>query len=154
MTNKLLFSTLPDTPNHSQQGELLRSAMHHFKWTRSDLSTALGCSPRTLDKWLLPRDSGDFRKMGKAYYELFTSLCEREEARSSMPTTLLPDNTVLGMSLAIKAFQLIQQDSFKVSANLSAADVEGLANFGKFQSMLVMAYNEGHNANKKVSENA
>lgn len=92
--------------------------------------------------------------MGKAYYELFISLCERADARLSVPTNLLPDNTVLGMSLAIKAFQLIEQDSFKVSANLSVTDVEGLANFGKFQSMLVMAYNEGLNANKKVSENA
>lgn len=57
--------------------------------------------------------------------------------------SLMPDNSDLTMGLATQAFEMINQDNFSVSANLSADNTESLRNFGLFQSMLLMAYKQG-----------
>ena len=53
----------------TQQG-LLREAMTQLVMTREELAARLSVSKRTLDKWLLPSESSDFRalpEMGRAY---------------------------------------------------------------------------------------
>lgn len=54
-----------------------------------------------------------------------------------------PDNSELTMGLASKAFEMVGHDKFSVSASLSADNAESLRNFGLFQSILLMAYNQG-----------
>lgn len=45
------------------QQEFLRIAMDSLTLQRSELAARIDVSPRTLDKWLLPEDSKDCRKM-------------------------------------------------------------------------------------------
>lgn len=52
------------------QQDLLRKAMSEIGMTRTQFAARLSVPPRTLDKWLLPSESTDFRgmpEMGKAY---------------------------------------------------------------------------------------
>lgn len=60
--------------------------------------------------------------------------------------SLLPDNSELTMDLAAKAFEMLGRGEFSVSASLSADNAESLRNFGLFQSILLMAYQEGQKA--------
>jgi DNA-binding transcriptional regulator YiaG len=57
-------------PFSATQQELLRDAMDELGMTRAEFATRLSVAVRTLDKWLLPAESPDFRampEMGKAY---------------------------------------------------------------------------------------
>ncbi|KLU21872.1 aspartate carbamoyltransferase catalytic chain [Caballeronia mineralivorans PML1(12)] len=59
--------TQPASPT---QQDLLRDAMETLGMTRAEFAARLSVPPRTLDKWLLPEESTDFRampEMGKAY---------------------------------------------------------------------------------------
>jgi transcriptional regulator with XRE-family HTH domain len=52
------------------QQELLRAAMSELGKSRSEFAARISVSVRTLDKWLLPDDSPDFRSMpdmGRSY---------------------------------------------------------------------------------------
>ena len=52
------------------QQELLRDAMETLGVTRAEFAARVSVPLRTLDKWLLPAESSDFRampEMGKAY---------------------------------------------------------------------------------------
>ncbi|MDT4852023.1 hypothetical protein FQZ97_862390 [compost metagenome] len=52
------------------QQDLLREAMNQLGMTREEFAARLSVSKRTLDKWLLPSASADFRalpEMGRAY---------------------------------------------------------------------------------------
>lgn len=57
--------------------------------------------------------------------------------------SMMPDNSELTMELASKAFQMLGRDRFEVSANLSVDNLDTLRNFGQFQSILLMAFNQG-----------
>lgn len=65
---------------------------------------------------------------------------------SSKEKSIMPDHNELTMGLASKAFQMIDADAFSVNANLSADNKDSLRNFGMFESILLMAYNEGQQA--------
>lgn len=57
-------------PSAVTQQELLRIAMDELGMTRAQLAGRLSVAIRTLDKWLLPAESPDYREMpemGKAY---------------------------------------------------------------------------------------
>jgi hypothetical protein len=59
----------PQAPLITQQ-DLLRDAMEALVMTRAEFAARLSVPLRTLDKWLLPDESSDFRpmpEMGKAY---------------------------------------------------------------------------------------
>ncbi|WP_439672898.1 helix-turn-helix domain-containing protein [Cupriavidus necator] len=54
------------------QQDLLREAMNQLGMTREEFAARLSVSKRTLDKWLLPNESTDFRAlpdMGRAYIQ-------------------------------------------------------------------------------------
>ncbi len=54
------------------QQDLLREAMNQLGMTREEFAARLSVSKRTLDKWLLPSESSDFRalpEMGRAYIQ-------------------------------------------------------------------------------------
>lgn len=54
------------------QQDLLRGAMNQLGMTREEFAARLSVSKRTLDKWLLPSESSDFRglpEMGRAYIQ-------------------------------------------------------------------------------------
>lgn len=54
------------------QQTLLRGAMSQLGMTREEFAARLSVSRRTLDKWLLPSESSDFRalpEMGRAYIQ-------------------------------------------------------------------------------------
>lgn len=55
------------------QQDLLRQAMLRSGQTRAQLSAELGVSARTLDKWLLPETSGDFRRMPETALRLLAA---------------------------------------------------------------------------------
>lgn len=57
--------------------------------------------------------------------------------------SMMPDNSELTMELATKAFQMLGCGHFEVSANLAVDNPDTLRNFGQFQSILLMAYQEG-----------
>jgi transcriptional regulator with XRE-family HTH domain len=46
-----------------RQQDMLRAAMKQSSQTRQRMAESLGVSLRTLDKWLLPENSQDFRRM-------------------------------------------------------------------------------------------
>lgn len=127
------------SPDFDQQ-QFLRNALQTLKLTREQLSVTLGCSKRGLDKWLLPTKSQDFRPMGAAYVNQVKFLLRMGPVAQG---NLLPENGVLAMGLACKAFALLGRESFAVSAALSIENPEGLQDFGDFQKVLVMAYHEG-----------
>jgi hypothetical protein len=65
-------------------------------------------------------------------------MLDSREGKSTMP-----DHNELTMGLACKAFQMIGCDEFTVSASLSVENSESLRNFGLFESILLMAYQQG-----------
>ena len=69
-----------------KQQDALRQAMHQSAQTRTQLADALGVSRRTLDKWLLPETSQDFRRMPQTAQRLLANLYGvRKSADLSMP---------------------------------------------------------------------
>ncbi|MBI4742556.1 MAG: hypothetical protein HY777_13630 [Betaproteobacteria bacterium] len=55
------------------QQNMLRQAMRRSGQTRAQLAASLGVSGRSLDKWLLPDRSGDFRRMPEIALRLLAS---------------------------------------------------------------------------------
>lgn len=53
-----------------KQQDILRLAMRRSGQTRAQLAEALGVARRTLDKWLLPEGSSDFRAMPETAWRL------------------------------------------------------------------------------------
>lgn len=69
-----------------KQQDILRLAMQQSGQTRAQLAAALGVSPRTLDKWLLPDASRDFRRMPETASRLIASeYGVRKSADLSLP---------------------------------------------------------------------
>ena len=60
--------------------------MQQTRQTRAQLATDMGVSTRTLDKWLLPETSGDFRRMPETALRLLAShFGVRKSADLSLP---------------------------------------------------------------------
>lgn len=58
--------------SHLAQQDFLREAMTQLGMTRDEFAARISVAKRTLDKWLLPSESADFRalpEMGRAYIE-------------------------------------------------------------------------------------
>jgi hypothetical protein len=69
-----------------KQQDALRQAMRQSAQTRTQLAEALGVARRTLDKWLLPETSHDFRRMPETAQRLLANLYGvRKSADLSMP---------------------------------------------------------------------
>jgi transcriptional regulator with XRE-family HTH domain len=82
------------------QQDILRQAMLRSGQTRAQLSAELGVSVRTLDKWLLPETSGDFRRMPETALRLLSaSYGVRKSDGLSMPYDWsnpgMPDDTLV-----------------------------------------------------------
>ena len=69
-----------------KQQDLLRLTMQQTHKTRTQLAGELGISKRTLDKWLLPETSSDFRHMPETVLRLIASrFGVRKSADLSLP---------------------------------------------------------------------
>jgi hypothetical protein len=66
------------------QPDFLREAMATLNMTRDQFCERLGCAQRTLDKWLLPSDSNDFRTMGETIWVLVREVIEHERLKASI----------------------------------------------------------------------
>jgi len=66
------------------QQEFLRSAMAELGGlTREAFSKRLGCAQRTLDKWLLPNESGDHRQMDEVIWNLVREILAHERLKAT-----------------------------------------------------------------------
>ncbi|WP_096697627.1 hypothetical protein [Polaromonas sp. AER18D-145] len=65
----------------STQQEFLRSAMAELNMTRDFFCARLGCARRTLDKWLLPGESKDFRNMDETIWNLVREILAHEKLK-------------------------------------------------------------------------
>lgn len=65
----------------STQQEFLRSAMAELNMTREAFCVRLGCARRTLDKWLLPAASKDFRNMDETIWNLVREILAHEKLK-------------------------------------------------------------------------
>lgn len=63
------------------QNRFLQEAMTELSMTREQFAQKLGCSRRTLDKWLLPEDSTDHRKMPDTVRNFITEIFEHENLK-------------------------------------------------------------------------
>ena len=63
------------------QQEFLHAAMAALRMTRGDFATRLGCAKRTLDKWLLPDTSNDYRAMNETIWSLIREILEHEKLK-------------------------------------------------------------------------
>lgn len=83
-----------------KQQETLRQTMQQSGQTRAQLAAVLGVSPRTLDKWLLPESSKDFRRIPETAIRL---IANQYGVRKSSDLTLpydwsnpaIPDNALI-----------------------------------------------------------
>jgi hypothetical protein len=71
---------IEDAPEVSQQ-EFLRASMGELEMGRANFCDRIGCSKRALDKWLLPSDSNDFRKMDESIWSLVNEVLEHEKLK-------------------------------------------------------------------------
>lgn len=83
-----------------KQQQVLRQAMQQSGQTRAQLAAALGVSTRTVDKWLLPDSSRDFRKMPETATRLLANEYGlRKSGDLSMPydwsNPALPDDKLI-----------------------------------------------------------
>lgn len=65
-----------------KQQEFLRYAMAELAMTREVFSGRLGCAKRTLDKWLLPETSNDYRKMDETIWNLVREILAHEKLKA------------------------------------------------------------------------
>lgn len=71
------------------QQAFLREAMAELSMTRDAFTGRLGCARRTLDKWLLPATSNDFRTMDETIWNLVREILAHEKLKrqtSKSPT--------------------------------------------------------------------
>ncbi len=67
------------------QQEFLREAMLKLGGlTRKDFAARLGCAQRTLDKWLLPPTSNDFRNMDETVWVLVREILAHEQLKTKV----------------------------------------------------------------------
>lgn len=64
------------------QNEFLQSAMVELGFTRSAFAERLGCARRTLDKWLLPEASNDYRPMPETVWNLIREILAHENLKA------------------------------------------------------------------------
>jgi aspartate carbamoyltransferase catalytic subunit len=64
-----------------KQQEFLRHAMSELELTRELFAGRLGCAKRTLDKWLLPDTSNDFREMDETIWNLVREILAHEKLK-------------------------------------------------------------------------
>ncbi|MBI5899347.1 MAG: hypothetical protein HZB40_09000 [Rhodocyclales bacterium] len=112
-----------------RQQDLLRQAMRQSGQTRSQLATDMGISSRTLDKWLLPESSGDFRRMPETALRLLASRHGlRKSANLSMPydwsNPSLADDTLILAVLRRASFP----DLVRTCADLGLGTVQAHVN--------------------------
>jgi len=60
------------------QQEFLRDAMKKLGMTRSQFAARLNGNDRTLDKWLLPDNSNDFREMAPSMWAFINEIINHE----------------------------------------------------------------------------
>lgn len=65
-----------------KQQEFLRYAMAELAMTREAFSGRLGCAKRTLDKWLLPETSNDYREMDETIWNLVREILAHEKLKA------------------------------------------------------------------------
>lgn len=65
-----------------KQQEFLRYAMAELAMTREAFSGRLGCAKRTLDKWLLPETSNDYRAMDETIWNLVREILAHEKLKA------------------------------------------------------------------------
>ncbi len=106
------------------QQDILRQAMLRSSQTRAQLSTELGVSVRTLDKWLLPETSGDFRRMPETALRL---LAAQHGVRKSDDLSMPYDWSNPGMSDETLVISVLRRASFpdlvRVCADFGVASV-------------------------------
>jgi transcriptional regulator with XRE-family HTH domain len=110
------------------QQDILRQAMQQASQTRAQMAAALGVSPRTLDKWLLPASSKDFRHMPETAARLLASQYGiRKSTNYSLPydwsNPAMPDNALILSVLRRAVFT----DIVRVCAQFGLARVRQLA---------------------------
>jgi transcriptional regulator with XRE-family HTH domain len=64
------------------QQEFLRHAMAELGLTREAFAARLGSAKRTLDKWLLPETSNDYREMDEAIWNLVREILAHEKLKT------------------------------------------------------------------------
>lgn len=110
------------------QQDILRQAMQQTGLTRAKMAAVLGVSPRTLDKWLLPASSKDFRHMPETAARLLASQYGiRKSTNLSLPydwsNPAMPDNALILSVLRRAVFT----DIVRVCAQFGLARVRQLA---------------------------
>ena len=60
------------------QQEFLRNAMRRLDMTRDEFTERIGTKRRTLDKWLLPSESNDFREMPDIVWKFVGEILKAE----------------------------------------------------------------------------
>lgn len=63
------------------QQEFLQTAMRELEMTREAFAARLGCAKRTLDKWLLPDTSNDYRAMNETVWNLVREILAHEKLK-------------------------------------------------------------------------
>jgi transcriptional regulator with XRE-family HTH domain len=66
------------------QNEFLQSAMVELGMTRDAFAARLGCARRTLDKWLLPESSNDYRPMPETVWNLVREILAHEKLKAKV----------------------------------------------------------------------
>ena len=66
---------------HKTQQDFLREAMESLGYTRELFAERLGCSIRSLHKWLLPATSNDFRSMPEPVWTLIREILAHERLK-------------------------------------------------------------------------
>ena len=64
--------------NQSQQA-FLRDAMATLEYTREQFAERIGTKKRTLDNWLLPSDSREFREMPDMAWKFIREILEHDK---------------------------------------------------------------------------
>ena len=64
------------------QQDFLQAAMAELGMTREAFAARLGCAKRTLDKWLLPDTSNDYRAMNETVWNLVREILAHEKLKA------------------------------------------------------------------------
>lgn len=64
-----------------KQQEFLQEAIAEFGMTREAFAQRIGCAKRTLDKWLLPDTSNDYRPMNETVWNLVREIRAHDQLK-------------------------------------------------------------------------
>lgn len=67
----------------TKQQDFLQEAMADLGMTREAFALRLGCAKRTLDKWLLPDSSNDYRAMNETVWNLVREIRAHERLKET-----------------------------------------------------------------------